>query len=489
MGSRHKLGTRSGLTLISALAFTLIVGTVLAGVGTLAVSHYSRSEVEGTYANAVSLAEAGINYEIAWISFDVTDTGRAHQRNAPYTGSVSGSDGTFQVYVEDYNTGGTWVPPNDLRLVGTGVIGGISRKVEVRGIRKSIFDEYAIYAIEQGTFSGGGQGAGSTEIVGNMGTNGDTTFNGTLNTDIVNGELHLNGGDASSSDGDEPNLADNVVKNPDPVIFPTVTMVANAAFSGGLQWLAANNANSQIKRFSSTNTSVADEPTIAGFTMADVNSKLVSAGFTTASRVLTDPPNSVPSASSNLDAANGTRFRYGGDLTYGTPAEGIQSKRTYFLPPGDYYFHKIDYRAGNAAMVLLTHLGRVRIWIDEGNNGADYMSSIFIFTDPDPSKFRLYYNKCGTLNISGSSRFAGGFYAVKDGCQTSTPYIDFAGNSMVYGSVITEYFRVTGGSKLVFPNNGGGASDDDFPLWYGFKDKWRELNLNGNPVFVDGTSD
>lgn len=477
--------------MITALAFTLVVGTVLAGVGTVALSHFSRSKVEGTYANAVALAEAGVNYEIAWISRDTTDTTRAHQYGAAYTGTVSGTPGNFSVYVIPYGSNcdgtGTWTAPNDMCVVSTGTVNGISRTVRVRGVRKSVFDEYAIFALKTGTFSGGGASSGSTEIVGNMGTNGGVTFNGTLGTDIVNGELSLNGSGSSSSDP-----GSNVLTNPDPVQFPTVTEIANATFSGGLTWLQTHNDNANIKKLLSTDTALASEPTVAGFTLADVNSKLASAGLTVSSRTFDDPPNTVPSDTSSLDTATGSRFRTPADTTYGISAYGINGKRVYFVPPGDYYFNNLDFKGGTGAIVMLTHLGRIRIWVDQPSSGAvkqDNLSVPVIFTDTTPSKFRVFYNKCSQIHIGGSSQFNGGFYAVKDGCSANEPMMDFTGNSMIYGSVITQYFTVTGGTKVVFPNDGGGADPTDFSLWFGFKDQWKEISPNANPVFNDGTSD
>lgn len=489
-----RLGKRAAFSLITALAFSLIVGTVLAGVATLGSSHYSRSKVDGSYANAVALADAGINYELAWISRDTTNSTLPHQKSNPYTGKVSSNvSGSFEVYVIPWGTDcdgtGPWSAPSDMCVVSTGTANGISRTVRVRGVRKSIFDEYAIYAYDKGTFSGGGSSSTSTEIVGNMGTNGSVTFNGGSGTGMVNGLLSLNGSGATSSDS-----GSNVAKNPDSVIFPTVSFVADKQFTGGLTYLQTFNSNANIKMLSSTDTSLASEPSIAGLTLADVNSKLVSAGFTASSRTFSDPPNSVPKDTSSLDdpsAGSGARFETPQDTTYNISAYGIKGLRTYFLPPGDYYFNNFDFKSGTSALVMLTHLGRIRIWVDQPSSGAvkdDNIKCPVIFTDTDPSKFRLFYNKCSAMNIDGNTKFNGGFYAIKDGCTPGNPNMNFLGNSMVYGSVITQDFKVAGGTKVVFPNNGG-ADPTDFSLWFGFKDNWKEiLSKSAEKVFSDGTS-
>ena len=163
----------------------------------------------------------------------------------------------------------------------------------------------------------------------------------------------------------------------------------------------------------------------------------------------------------------------------------------WIVPPGDYYFTRLDFKSGNGGILLLTHLGRIRIWVDTPESGPvqqDSLKTVVFFTDTTPSKFRLFYNKCSTLNIEGSSTFNGGFYAVKDGCSTDTPSMNFTGNTTVYGSVITSYFDVSGGTKIIFPNDGSGADPTDFSLWFGFKDGWKEVSPNGNPIWADGSS-
>ncbi len=490
-----------GFTLITALAFTLVVGTILAGIGSVAVSHLSRAHTEGTYANAVTLAEAGINYEIARISSDTADTSLADQESSPRTVQVNtlpgmaGVSGSFTVFVRPFgsncNGSGTWKAPNDMCVESTGTVDGISRTVQVRGKRKSIFDEYALFAYINGVFSGGGASSGSTEIVGNLGTNGGVTFNGTLNTDIVNGTLELNGGAARSSDS-----GTNVATNGDPVIMPDISLMAALQFPGstsGLPWLATHNNNAGIRILRSTDPAWSAETTISGITLADVQA-LPSAGFTLNSRSFTDPSNNVPSDTSALDAATGSRFRTASDTTYGITAYGVQGKKIYLIPPGDYYFNDFNLKQGTSGIVLLTHLGQIRIWVDNPSSGAikdDTIGVPVIFTDTTPSKFRLFYNKCATLTISGNGRFNGGFYALNSTCKASTPAMKFTGDSMIYGSVITDYFTVSGGTKVVFPNNGGGSDPTDFSLWFGFKDRWKEvkaINDVNHSVFGDGTN-
>lgn len=497
---------KSGLTLITALAFTVVVGTVLAGVGTVAVSHYGRSETEGDYANAIALADAGINYELAWVSDNINNPSNGpHQEGAAYTGTIPGVPGSYTVFVRDWNGGacdsGTFAPPEDeVCLVSTGTVNGISRTAIVRGIKKSIFDEYAIFAYKEGTFGGGGAASGSTEIVGNLGTNGPVTFNGTKGSEIVNGELTLNGGGSEVTD--DKDIKSNVVGNPEPVELPTVSEIADSLFgANGLSWLASNNDNAQIRILNSADAGIAGIPDRASFLDTHVASKLASAGFTVNSRTFADPPNSVPTdTASTLDQNNGPRFSTPDNpqLDYDTTREGVYNKKTYFLPPGDYYFNNVDFKSGNAAIVMLTHLcgqgiyankKQIRIWIDETSNKQDYLQTVVVFTDIAPSKFRVFYNKCNNLNIAGKSIFNGGFYSIRDGCTGDTPMMNFTGGTTVFGSVMTDYFNLGGSTKVIFPNDGGGSDPADFPLWYGFKDGWKEIpSFAGRPTFVDGSS-
>src|SRR5579862_4596628 len=63
-----------GGVFIAVLAFVLIISIVIAGMATLSTSHYARSYTESDYNAALSLAEAGLNYELwnadKWLAKD-----------------------------------------------------------------------------------------------------------------------------------------------------------------------------------------------------------------------------------------------------------------------------------------------------------------------------------------------------------------------------------------------------------------------------------
>jgi len=498
-----RISTRSkaaGFTLITALAFSLIVGTVLAGVGTVALSHFGRAHTEGDYASAVSLADAGVNYEIAAASRDLVNLSGVSQIGNPHVGTVTDPAtnqviGKYSVYVKPWGSNcdgtGNWAPPADVCVVSTGTVNGISRTVHVRGYRKSAFDEYAIYAYNVAFVNGVGA-AGKTGVEGNMGANGDVDFKGAEGSSAVKGTLSMNGGSADYTGKDGGNIANN----PDPVFFPSVSQVASSMFAGGLTWLQTHNANSTIMMLRSTDTTLASEPTVAGLTLADVQTKLTTAGFTTASRSLGTAPLTVKLDTSTLDSTppTGTRFVMQGDSVHGGQAIGANGTPLYFFPPGDYYLSDLNFikvTGKNATYVFLTHLGNIRIWVDSNSTTGDDISNLHaIFTDPTASKFRLYYNKCAQLKMNGQGVFAGSIYGIKDGCNNG-PGIDLEGGNIILGSVIVNDFTLGGSSWVVFPNNGGNDNSSDPALWFGFKDHWQEVkatNDNSHTVFADGTA-
>lgn len=486
----QKTTMRSGFTLITSLAFTLVVGTVLAGVGTVAMSHYSRSRVEGNYANIVSISDAGINWELARISSNITDTSLPDQWNSPRTVSLntltgmSGFDTStnFKVHVRAWGSNcdgsATWTAPADMCIESTGTYHGISRTVRAHAQAMSVFGEYAIYAYNSATFNGTGQSQ-KDGTVGNMGTNGPVDFNGVLGTGAVGGLMSFNGPNSQLTKGSD---AGNTAHNPDPVIFPSIAQIANSTFSGGLSWLATHNNNANVKVLKSTDPTLSSEPTVAGLTLTDVNSKLVSAGYTVSSRSFGSSSGLVKDTSTLDLSSTGTRFVMPGDQYY--TKFGLNGDKPIFFPPGDYYVSDLNF---GGTPVFLTHLGQVRIWVDSTTGGTDDISKTdFFFTDTTPSKFRLYYNKCGTIKMRGHALIHGGIYGIKPTCNNS-PELNEAGGDVVYGSVIMNVFTVSGGSKVIFPNDGGSDSTDA-ALWYGFKDHWQEVSANTNPVFVDGTS-
>jgi len=219
---------QQGGTIIGVLFTILIISILLMSVGQFAVSHQTRANVDANYAAAIDLAEAGVNYEFRKIS---VDPDQADQ----YPGETySLGNGTFTVYCMNRDGTTPWVAPNNLYVVATGTVNGVSRTIRVSSKGYSITPDFAVFAVQSGTFNGG-----AMTVNGDVGTNGTFLFNGHPG---VNGDVVFNG-PGSGWQGSDPG-GYNVTYNPDPISWPTVDEIANEQFpSGGLTWLSTHNDN------------------------------------------------------------------------------------------------------------------------------------------------------------------------------------------------------------------------------------------------------
>jgi len=476
-GTKRKTRQGGGV-LITALVFSVVISLFVAGVAALSVSHLSRGSVETDYATAIQLADAGINYELRWLSKD-TGVDVAHQQypkdgqNGPYTGTAAGikGNGTYTVSVLNTDGSGPWAPPNELLIRSTGRINGIARTVEITGQRRGIFDDYAIFAIKEGKVAGS-----TSTIIGNVGTDGGFYFSGGAAVTNIQGELTYNGFPAQNPLAVPPpansgwEAGANVWWNPDPVPWPTVSEIADQLFPGGLEYLADNNDNDNVREFSTTDPYF----TIANSVVNPINN----IGFFSGNdfRTFTEDGNIQD------DAPNGNRYQDGD--------EGLYGKRIIIFPPGDYYFSSTNLTNQEPIGILIDNAaGMVRIWLNGGTRQVDSFDAAVMFTSKDKNKFRLYYNNCGTLSILGSSTFNGSIYAHNDGCtRANRPAVEIGGSSTLNGALIGPYLDIHGNSTVNFPNDGGGAALDDYALWYGFKNTWREISPSGGAVFPDGST-
>src|SRR5579871_5980284 len=154
---------RQGGVLIAVLAYVAVIGLIMAGVLSVTVSHYSRARSEKDYANALSIAEAGVNYEINKISVtpDSPD-----QSASPATQAVSDNysqaAGSFSVYIVARNgnqppANATWTSPGDGWIVSTGTVNGITRTVRV-GVKAYTASggggQYAVFGVGGGIING-----------------------------------------------------------------------------------------------------------------------------------------------------------------------------------------------------------------------------------------------------------------------------------------------------------------------------------------------
>lgn len=465
----------NGGVLITALVFAAVISLFALGVAMVATSHLNRGAVEADYASAIQLADAGINFELRHLSADTaTAADRAHQLHPksgqPGPHTVNLPDGaSYTVSVMNDDGSGPWAPPNHLRIRSTGTVNGISRTVEITGQGRGIFDDFAIFAIHDGHLRGT-----ESRVVGSVGTNGAVTFhsNATAETNIQ-GTLTYNGWPT------DPNSTVNGYEkgattfwNPDPVPWPTVEEIAAQLFPGGISHLRnGGHDNSRAMKFDPLD-------------LLSTLGQAITVGITTGT-VGNSEMNTFNEDRNPLDIPPVGRWHDG--------RYGLYRTKVLILPPGDYYFNRLNITNPNNYGILVDNAaGMVRIWVDDptGTQG-DNLSTVVAFTSTDKNKFRLFYNKCNTLQVSAT--FNGSIYAHKDGCRSNaSPEIKLGGNSgetaVIRGSVIANVIDVIGNSRIEFPNNGAGSHGDDYILWYGFRNTWREVNPNGGAVFSDGTT-
>jgi Tfp pilus assembly protein PilX len=461
---KRKLLVRGGV-LVTALIFALVISLFAVGVALVSSSHLDRATVESDYATAIQLADAGVNFELRWLSNDTsTASARAHQslpqagQLSAYTGTVPNipGGGSFTVSVSNTDGSGPWSPPNHVLIRSTGTINGISRTVEVTGRSRGLFGEYAIFSIDEAKMGGS-----KAFVIGNMGTNGPVSFSGGNPEGNIQGELTFNGYPANGNLSGEMR-GSNVWWYPNPVQWPTVSEIAESLFVGGLTYLKNNNDNDRVKSFLASDT---ESLLSNAITMSIGTGSLEKRQF-----------NSFAPSRNLQDRPGGNRYQNG--------SEGLYGNKVIIFPPGDYYFSGVKMSNGTGEAILIDNAsGMVRIWIN-GGNAKDSLDLPVLFTSSDKNKFRLYYNNCSEISIGGNSKFYGSIYSHVDGCQSS---VKLHGNSQILGSVIFEDIWLTGNSDIIFPNDGGGEADSDYALWYGFMNTWREVNPAGGSVFPDGT--
>lgn len=199
------------------------------GIGTFAVSHQTRMRADLNYAQALDLAEAGIDYEFRKVSLDPTTADQSP--GVRYTFG----QGSFTVYCTNKDATTPWSSSQYLYVVSTGTVNGISRTVKVscKGFTPS--GNYAIYTVNNISVWSGA----SASISGDVGTNGKFQFS---SHPTINGSIYFNGPNAGWSGGDPGSYT--TTTQPRAITWATVDQIANTSFpSGGLTWLKTHNSN------------------------------------------------------------------------------------------------------------------------------------------------------------------------------------------------------------------------------------------------------
>jgi hypothetical protein len=433
------------MAFILALAAVLIISMLLGGILLLGVSHFSLTHTNSSYANALNLAEAGINWELNKISQNP-----ASADSTPVTQVFPpGSNRSFRVHIEAYPSGGTWVPPSPFWVTSTGTVDGVSRTVRVVASGIGLAGLYALFGID--TLNVGGSAA----------INGASGTNGVVN---VNGQPSFNGNfvycGTATGGPVTPVPPGEVFREPLRIDWPTVNELANQraaekyglTTTQGVDFFATRNDNAQLKD-------------TAGQPISIVQYKLDQSAF---KKVVKDP---------------------NPYLEDGITPNPLYGMNVIVLGPGDYYFESMDVQ-GNNGLRIDTASGIVNIWLGPagGGGGTDFINGgCMFFTSHDPSHFHLYQGSKRDLQLTGTMDFYGNVYAYNGPDKFGQYYgtIKILGDGNMWGSVIGyDVQKTTGSAVITFPSSGGmgpgGAGPGPAPgepiLFYGFQQSWEELN-------------
>jgi hypothetical protein len=441
---------QQGMALILALVAIAIITALLAGILLLVVSHFALSHTNSSYANALNLAEAGINWELQKISQNP-----ALADNTPATQVFpTGSNRSFQVHAEAYPAGGAWLPPGPFWVISTGTVDGVSRTVRVVARGYGLAGLYALFGID------------TLNVGGNATINGASGTNGVVN---VNGNPSFNGNfvycGTATGGPVTPVPPGEVFHEPLRIDWPTVNELANQRAAEKYDVTT----NLGVDFFATENN---------GVPYNDNNLIVDIAG------------NPVPIAQYKLD--QGTFQQVAKDanpyLEDGVTPNPLYGKNVIVLGPGDYYFESMDVQ-GNNGLRIDPGDGIVNIWLGPaaGPGGIDFVNGgCMFFTSHDASRFHLYQGSKRDLQLTGTMDFYGNVYAHNGPDKFGQYYgsIKVLGDGNIWGSVIGyDVYKMTGSAVINFPSNGGmgpggwgpGPAPGEPIFFYGFDGSWEEV--------------
>src|SRR5207247_4696641 len=126
-----------------------------------------------------------------------------------YPGSTTTlGGGTFKVYCTNHDGSTPWVPPQDLFVLSSGTVGGVTRTVKVQAKGYGIPANYALFGINSASL------IGNVTIDGDVGTNGSLSWD---NSSTINGTVFADGPDAHTTGSGA-----TIVTEPFAVAWPTV---------------------------------------------------------------------------------------------------------------------------------------------------------------------------------------------------------------------------------------------------------------------------
>ena len=409
---------RRGMALILALVSVLIISALLAGALMLSVSHLALSHTNSAYANALNLAEAGINWELWKISRDPNQAD-----TIPAAVQVpNGSNRSFAVHVAAYPSGGTWAAPAPLWVISTGTVDGVSRTVRVVAKGYDIFGLYALFGID--TLNVGG----NATVNGATGSDGLVSFNG---NEHFNGNFWYCGGAGGSDASPYMYPGGQVYHSPLPEVFPTVDAFAT---------MRAN------QRYGTTT-----PQTVDFFKTHNDNGTIVDG---------TGKSIQIKNHTIDIHTFKGT--------------DG-----TLVLNPGDYYFESMDLPSNNTIRIDDQN-GAVNIWIGPagGTGKVDSINGTMLFASQNSNMFHLYDGANRELRLNGTMDFYGNVYAYNGPTKSGQYYgsVQLNGTGNITGSVIAyDVTKMTGNAEITFQSGGGGPVPGEPVLFYGFDQSWEEV--------------
>jgi hypothetical protein len=419
------------MALVLALAAIAIITALLGGALLLTVSHLALSHTSSCYANALNLAEAGVNWEL----WKIRSNPASADQNPITVEYPPDSGRTFTVHVEAYPGGGMWTPPEDLWVIATGTVDRTSRTVRVQAGADSVLGEYALFGINSITLGG------SAHIIGGMGSNGDVTVNSNLPTGMeLEGDFWYCGDDAGGEDLSpylQPGYQEHDASLPE--YFPTVNDLANqraldeygVTTTDGIDFFRTTNSNSQA--------TAADGTPVTLPTIIDKN-------------------------------------------TFGKLVErDADGNYVIVLGPGDYYFEGFNL-GSNDLLRLDTAAGVVNVWLGPDGGGTETEKDIvngncLVFTGTDVTDFHLYEGSRRTLQMNGTMDFYGMIEAYNGPDDSGNYYgtVVLNGNGTITGSVIAGTVnKAQGDLTITFPSGGGSELPTDPSLFYQYR-SWEEV--------------
>jgi hypothetical protein len=238
---RHQHGS----ILLTALAFVAFTSMVMAGLITMAYSHNAVVRAEGDYARALTVAEAGINYELRKISQNAANAdqpGSTAPYGVSYSPAVCGG-GSFRVGCTNI-FGNTWLPAISPQLFigSTGTYNGVSRtlRITANGRFTAAIPSFACFGLNSVLFH-----AGNSTCIGDVGTGGTTSLHGHISKSYwVCGP----GATGTGAGAGAP-----TVVLPYALLFPTVDQIAlqqypnsGATAPGGVAYISTHNDNASV---------------------------------------------------------------------------------------------------------------------------------------------------------------------------------------------------------------------------------------------------